>query len=212
MLRIGYWKATFLDEYPAPQWVAGAMSAPDAERVARYLDAGLGVSQSFGLSWCRFGCGHLGSGERSDGIWQWPDGLSHYVRVHQVALPVEFVEHVRENRLHPRSAEHKSVGDDESFWLRWSAELTTDARKARIRRAQAEFLAKVAAIIEPEVERLERTVGVTEKQCAAEGCTGRRLQSGPMCSRCFAVGMGREIPKEHNALVEFLQSATPEDA
>ena len=32
---------------------------------------------------------------RSDGVWLWPDDLSHYVRVHEVALPEAFVEHIR---------------------------------------------------------------------------------------------------------------------
>jgi hypothetical protein len=210
--RIGYWKAKFSDRYPVPQWVAGAISVADSELIARYLGAGWGVFQSFGVSWCRFGCGHFGSAESSDGVWCWPDGLSHYVREHRVALPVDFVEHVRKRRAPVRTEPIGPTSIDESLWLSWAGGVMTPAREARLLRAQAEFVASVAAIVDPEIERLERTVGVAEKPCGTDGCTGRRLRSGPMCSRCFAFGMAQQLPTEHAALVRFLQSASAEDA
>ena len=36
-----------------------------------------------------------GSNELSDGVYIWPEGLSHYVREHSVRLPTVFVEHTR---------------------------------------------------------------------------------------------------------------------
>jgi hypothetical protein len=203
--RIGYWKAEFRDGYPAPQWIADQAEASDSQRVAAYLESGWAASWSPGLSWCRFGCGYCGASELSDGVWLWPDGLVHYVREHHVALPAEFIVHVRQNREPARLQEGEEIQVDETDWLRWAAELTTPARQARIWRAEAAWIAEVAAVIDPEVERLERSVGIAEKPCAAEGCTGRRLRSGPMCSRCFAVGMARGLPSEHDALVEFLR-------
>jgi hypothetical protein len=34
---------------------------------------------------------------RTDGIWAWPETLAYYVRIHHIALPEEFVQHMRAN-------------------------------------------------------------------------------------------------------------------
>ena len=163
--------------------------------MAAYLGAGTAVFQSFGLSWCRFGCGNFGSRQLSDGLWLWPDGLVHYVRTHRVALPREFVQYVQEKRVPASLGESESRHVDESTWLAWAADLATVARTGRLQRAEAELTSKIAAIIDPEIERLERVVAVGERSCATEGCTRLRLRSGPMCSRCFALGMARNLPR-----------------
>ncbi len=68
------------------------------EDFAKYLDQGERVEQYMGFSYCRFNCGAqgtaMGTADLSDGAWVWPEGLSHYIREHDVVLPPEFVSHV----------------------------------------------------------------------------------------------------------------------
>ena len=52
-----------------------------------------------GPSWCRLGCsGHpsdIGAQDLTNGIYLFPEGLAHYVRVHAVRPPYDFLEHIR---------------------------------------------------------------------------------------------------------------------
>lgn len=93
---LGYWWSVEAPNWPTPQaFVDPDWDPAEREAVARYLDAGRLDNQQAGFSWCRFRCGtpHLGSREWTDGYYRWPEGLSHYVRVHQVRLPQPFVDH-----------------------------------------------------------------------------------------------------------------------
>jgi hypothetical protein len=47
-----------------------------------------------GYSECRLCGARNGSLELTDGVYVWPDGLSHYVRQHSVRLPTAFTDHV----------------------------------------------------------------------------------------------------------------------
>jgi hypothetical protein len=77
-------------------------TADPAERapIANRLDAGIrgGRALSYmGPSTCRI-CGCLnGSGELTDGVFIWPEGLSHYVRDHGVTLPDEVEQQLRDD-------------------------------------------------------------------------------------------------------------------
>lgn len=64
--------------------------------IADYLNNGRKVETYLGSSYCRFGCKDvdMGSADLSDGIFVWPEGLSHYVLVHHVMLPSEFLKHI----------------------------------------------------------------------------------------------------------------------
>ena len=79
-----------------PHW-----AADERTRLMAYLRAGAQVGAYMGTSYCRFGCGgaapRLGCRDLSDGVWLWPDGLVHYLEVHDVALPEEFLAHARAN-------------------------------------------------------------------------------------------------------------------
>ncbi|MEV0286470.1 hypothetical protein AB0H36_20355 [Kribbella sp. NPDC050820] len=58
-----------------------------------YLSSGTTVVSYMGLSPCRM-CGNQnGALEFSDGTYQWPEGLAHYVYDHAVRVPAELVEH-----------------------------------------------------------------------------------------------------------------------
>jgi hypothetical protein len=67
--------------------------------ILAYLRAGQEWIRFNGWSYCRFGCGiapsALGDRDLTDGVWVWPEGLAHYVGMHAVRLPDEFIDHMR---------------------------------------------------------------------------------------------------------------------
>jgi hypothetical protein len=69
--------------------------SPERERVIAYLKAGRVRESYFGSSWCRL-CGltDLGSKDLTDGAWLWPEGFVHYLELHAVKPPQEFIDHV----------------------------------------------------------------------------------------------------------------------
>lgn len=95
-IMIGYWGKDRDDKtYPWPQhYVDELQKETMISMIANYLDSGKFVEGYFGWSTCRIcGCKN-GSTELSDGVYVWPQGLSHYVREHKVRLPDEFIKHV----------------------------------------------------------------------------------------------------------------------
>lgn len=65
-----------------------------------------------GLSPCRM-CGNLNrAAEYADNLYQWPEGLAHYVYDHAVRLPQEFVDHAI-GRLEELATAHVSL----DWWL-----------------------------------------------------------------------------------------------
>jgi len=79
------WPAELIDENQDPALL---------ERVARYVDGCNAGEHYCGFSSCRL-CGEfLGTCDRTDGAWVWPDMLSHYLRAHKVRLPDDFIRHV----------------------------------------------------------------------------------------------------------------------
>lgn len=112
---IGYWKSD--DEPDEPGWpdprdfVDASWSADERREVAEYLSNGTVVVKSRGLSPCRF-CGRdNGHREFTDGTYQWPEGLAHYLWVHEVRLPVVVVTHIKS-----RLAGFKGDGLDREWW------------------------------------------------------------------------------------------------
>lgn len=110
---IGYWRNDEHPEYPDPADLVDESWGRD-ERFETwwYLLGGTYGTAYMGKSICRI-CGELnGSGEYSDGTYEWPEGLAHYVQDHAVRLPEEFVAHARARQrdLHER-------GSDLTWWL-----------------------------------------------------------------------------------------------
>src|SRR5437588_12758334 len=72
--------------------------SPDAdpsrrEQVAERLDDGQRTDRAYmGSSTCRICGSRNGSGELTNGVFIWPEALTHYVREHQVVLPNEVEE------------------------------------------------------------------------------------------------------------------------
>jgi hypothetical protein len=86
---IGLWWGDHAREWPAVEaFIAPNSDEARREKVAARLDQGDRTDRAYmGYSQCRLcGCRN-GSGERTDGVFVWPEGLAHYVREHRVRLP-----------------------------------------------------------------------------------------------------------------------------
>jgi hypothetical protein len=127
---IGYWHHDFSVEgnrFPRPQEFVDRdwLDAGSRTRLLQYLRAAPVFAASAGYSWCRFDCGSknraMGSCDFWDGVWVWPEGLSHYVECHDVFLPDEFVQHALRG-MPPSSLPKVFTPRDVSleFWLEWS--------------------------------------------------------------------------------------------
>jgi hypothetical protein len=96
----------FFFELPIPDRIATLRSIrrvephPDEANILNYLESGTtyaavpGVDQDVLADPARIiGPMHI----RTDGVWAWPATLAYYVRTYHIALPNEFVEHMRAN-------------------------------------------------------------------------------------------------------------------
>jgi hypothetical protein len=121
--------------FPHPPRLVEVLGActPD-DRVLEYLRSGNTRVQFLGISYCRFGrcaAGPHGSRCVTDGEWVWPEGLVHYVEVHRVPLPAEFLESMERNgwkvpRLSAAQVQAGASGKDAThwdrlFWVEWTA-------------------------------------------------------------------------------------------
>ena len=88
----GWWSETVRPEtFVDLEW-----DADERERMASYLNAANACVVWAGRATCRMGCqGWIGSTDKTDGVWTFPEGLAHYVRVHRVKPPAEFLDHIR---------------------------------------------------------------------------------------------------------------------
>lgn len=105
----------------------------ESAAVVAYLRSGREWIRFNGWSYCRFDCGitprELGDQDLTDGVWVWPEGLVHYVEVHSVRLPDEFIRHMRERewrlpvepitRWVELAPEHRPKVDT-AFWVEWA--------------------------------------------------------------------------------------------
>lgn len=114
LIKIGYWKSDDEPGWPDPHDLVD-MNWDESEResVAAYLEDGMVARAYMGKSRCRF-CGKLvGSLERTDLTFIWPEGLPHYLTTHGVRLPAEFVRHAASLT---ESMENPSIDDE--WWVR----------------------------------------------------------------------------------------------
>jgi hypothetical protein len=100
--------------------------------ILAYLRAGQEWVRYHGWSYCRFACGiapgALGDRDLTDGVWLWPEGLSHYVEVHAVRLPDDFVDPMRScgwRAAEPIARWADGEGTDRppvdlSYWISWA--------------------------------------------------------------------------------------------
>ena len=93
---IGYWSnPTQVPERaggrPDPRHVMAEWSTLDRRDVLAHLRRGKLFRTFLGSSACRICAQVLGSGELTDGVWAWPEGLDHYVEAHGTRLPEAFI-------------------------------------------------------------------------------------------------------------------------
>ncbi len=116
-----------------PQAILGILGSqvPDTN-VVSYLRGGHVLNAYCGWSNCRFRCGvpdhEMGDSDLTDGTWLWRPGLVHYVEVHGVALPDEFLARTRAMRGEvPELSEAQSselikqrqYTVDVEYWITW---------------------------------------------------------------------------------------------
>jgi hypothetical protein len=100
-VRIGYWTQAATDpKTDGLLWpedcVDLSWDVSERSEVAAYLGETLPEEeiQYNGISWCRFCRKPNGSCDFGDGTYIWPQGYAHYVVVHGVKPPQEFIDHV----------------------------------------------------------------------------------------------------------------------
>ncbi len=100
-----------------------SQSQDELKKIADYLDSGIRESEAAGYSFCRFGCGEpshkMGNASLGDGIYSWPEGLSHYVKKHSIRLPEFFIEHIKKNSYKLEYKEHEEDTIGVSSFERW---------------------------------------------------------------------------------------------
>jgi hypothetical protein len=93
---IGYWMDDDVPNLPDPAvFVDPDWDVNERIAVASYLNGGRPVSLGCGCSPCRMCGAPNGFEDFTDGVFQWPEGLAHYILDHSVRLPDEVVEHIR---------------------------------------------------------------------------------------------------------------------
>jgi hypothetical protein len=109
LVRIAYWRGAQAPGWPDPrEFVDVSWDPSERESVADYLRRGFVARAYMGKSLCRL-CGEaVGSLELSDGVFIWPEGLAHYVEVHDVRLPPR----VDNMQGHTERLEEAEVDDD----------------------------------------------------------------------------------------------------
>lgn len=179
---IGFFIESLRDtQFPAPQ----ELVVDDARlpTVADYLDRGCVHKRYRGYSWCRV-CGdcakHMGSAELTDGVWLWPEGLSHYVRHHSVGLPEPFITHALASP--PLMHAPADAVADCTRWVEWARPLRSPTLRDAIALAQAED-DRLAAIARAErIAANQAKYGESAAPCIWARCTERALRGLVFCS------------------------------
>lgn len=112
---IGFWAPADGEESELPDptdFVDAEYDEDERWWVADYLERGQVALSFTGVSRCRLCSCPNGSRDLTDGTYVWPEGLGHYVLVHGVRLPAEFITHI-EDRL----AALEALERDRSWWL-----------------------------------------------------------------------------------------------
>jgi hypothetical protein len=133
---VGYWRSAppirlaMYAHFPDPKaLVCPGWRQAEQSLICAYLRAGGVYAQWRGLSHCRFACGidsqYMGSRCLTDGSWVWPEGLVHYVEVHHVRLPEEFIQEVQQRDWQIPCGEalpcYQTQGDpDYDYWISWA--------------------------------------------------------------------------------------------
>lgn len=121
MKLIGYWNSKYEDRYIDPAELIDddyyknldpAYDRCNFSDIINYLKSGFIVNRYIGYSECRI-CGKmLGTHERTDFEYIWPDQLDHYVEEHSVKLPEEFLDKIM-------NISHIHLVIDNDYWINY---------------------------------------------------------------------------------------------
>ena len=117
---IGMWNSDEINLYIHPQELMSVDSYSNKEKLIAYLDSGEVFQSWLGDADCQLGCGEddLATTDLTDGVWLWPQSLSHYIDAHDVVLPDAFLSHVRKNNWKvPYVCLAESTLEDDAFWI-----------------------------------------------------------------------------------------------
>jgi len=94
---IGYWASSAEEQEESPGWpnptdLTGTWDPAEKQSVIKHLSSGIVFRRYLGDANCRICNALLGCHEMTDGTWAWPQKLEHYVDVHDVLLPKEFIQ------------------------------------------------------------------------------------------------------------------------
>jgi len=134
---VGYWDDGWMPLPTPERLVRPGWRSQELSRIVTYLQEGTVMRAYFGMADCRFReCGRvLGSRDRSDGEWIWPEGLEHYLTAHAVCLPESFVESMgrngwrvpeisRDRIFEALLSTRSSTYGDPAHWIEWSREMS----------------------------------------------------------------------------------------
>jgi hypothetical protein len=150
LCAIGFWPDVGQDwirSLPSPQqFMDPHWHSEERNRVSEYLKSGVLLHRYRGFSHCRFACGiphhAMGSCDLTDGTWVWPEGLAHYIDVHQVRPPDVFVQTAAAHNWHvPEIPEEALVrlrqlksspssdgtGYEYQLWCAWGRDRASDS-------------------------------------------------------------------------------------
>ena len=193
---IGYWIRDFNDtRYCAPQELVGNYSQNVKDRVVGYLKGGKTAMVYRGFSWCRFGCESsdtgMGTMEFTDGVWQWPEGLAHYIEKHDVLLPEEFISNALSKEpivRDVRDLELENTRAMDDFWLDWCNKHANGTIRIRINQLkdQADKEAERAGQQEElkliqESEKREQDIALSDRVCMWAGCERNTPEGTMIC-------------------------------
>jgi hypothetical protein len=97
LIAIGYWKSLYETEFPDPaKFEDIKWNSKEKAGIIEHLKKGKSIANWMGTSWCRFRCRekNMGNSCLTDGIFLFPEKLTHYIEEHNVRLPNEFINHV----------------------------------------------------------------------------------------------------------------------
>lgn len=158
---VGWWQSSDEPYYPHPKHLVDPQwRKDDRDRIAAYLKEGQYCGGEFGYSYCRFGCFHeenlkrerenagnedafvcsemswmsteMGSSVKTDGVWVWPEGLSHYVEHHDVRLPDEFVSTMEQKSWSPDPQVQvpRLIPEDTPYcWVTWALDFINSKKQ-----------------------------------------------------------------------------------
>lgn len=118
---VGYWHSDSSPRFIHPKHLVGKYKDEGLKnKICYYLRNAKLHTSWMGFSYCRFECGcqDMGTVDKYDNNWIWPEGLEHYVRDHNVILPEEFIETMRKNDFTPPDPDlFRSPCN--TWWIQW---------------------------------------------------------------------------------------------